>query len=183
MKNKSIKSLVIVIAILALAITIAGCSSSKNIAAGSTWEVAKTTDLSELTIADGAAIKAPEGYSVTMTVNSIGTAINPGTYKGKIVLTVTEEIKIGGMPGGGMPAGGSPDAGGGMPGGGAPVAGAPGGAGGAPGGEVGGMPGAAPVGGAPGGAPGREGGPVARLVACQADRPVAHQPLSGRLFT
>jgi hypothetical protein len=146
MKNKSIKSLVIVIAILALAITIAGCSSSKNIAAGSTWEVAKTTDLSELTIADGAAIKAPEGYSVTMTVNSIGTAINPGTYKGKIVLTVTEEIKIGGMPGGGMPAGGPPDAG------------APGGAGGAPGGEVGGMPGAAPVGGAPGGAPGREGG-------------------------
>jgi hypothetical protein len=110
MKNKSIKSLVIVIAILALAITIAGCSSSKNIAAGSTWEVAKTTDLSDLTIADGAAIKAPEGYSVTMTVNSIGTAINPGTYKGKIVLTVTEEIKIGGMPGGGMPAGGPPDA-------------------------------------------------------------------------
>jgi len=68
----------------------AGCGSSKNLAADSTWEVTETTNLDKLTIADGAAVKAPEGYSVTMTVDGVETPIAAGSYKGKIVLTKTE---------------------------------------------------------------------------------------------
>ena len=118
-------------------------AATKKIAAGSTWVIGKTANLTGLTIAEGAAIKVPEGYCVTMTVDGVGTAIKPGAYKGKIVLTVTKEIKIsgatgGGGGGGGMPggAGGAPgDAGGGgdMPegaGGGMPEGGMPGGPGG-----------------------------------------------------
>lgn len=44
-------------------------TSEKDIAAGSTWEVTKTTKLSKLVIAEGATIKA-------------------GVYNGKIVLKV-----------------------------------------------------------------------------------------------
>jgi len=56
-----------------------------------------------LTIAEGAVITAPDGYSLTMTVNGVetgqklvttagvDTALVPGTYCGKVVLTVAEE--------------------------------------------------------------------------------------------
>jgi hypothetical protein len=90
MKNRLTKNPVIISAIIMLAITFTGCSSSKNIATGSTWEVAKTTSLSELTIADGALIKTPEGYSLTMTVNSVKKPLIAGSYKGDIVITVTK---------------------------------------------------------------------------------------------
>lgn len=116
-------------------------AATKKVAEGATWVVNKTTNLTKLVVAKDAAIKAPEGSSVTMTVDGIGTAIAAGEYKGKIVLTVTKEIKMasaaggGGAPGGGAP-GGAPGGEGGMPGGG--EGGAPGG--GMPGGE-GGMPG------------------------------------------
>lgn len=46
------------------------------------------TRLSELTIAQGANIRAPGGKGITMTVNGVGTAIEPGHYSGDIVLTV-----------------------------------------------------------------------------------------------
>lgn len=72
--------------------SLAGCSEKKDIASGSTWEVAEITALDSLTIADGAVIKAPEGYSLTMTVDGVETGIKPDTYKGKIVLTPTEDI-------------------------------------------------------------------------------------------
>jgi hypothetical protein len=69
---------------------LAGCGAKKNLEAGSTWEISETTKLSELSVADGAAIKAPEGYTVTMTVDGVETRIVPGTYKGNIVLTKNE---------------------------------------------------------------------------------------------
>jgi hypothetical protein len=72
---------------------------SKTVSAGSTWVVGKTTNLSGLTIAEGAVVKAPEGKSLTMTVDGIGTAIKPGVYKGDIFITVTDSF-IG--PGSGM---------------------------------------------------------------------------------
>jgi len=56
----------------------------------STWVVDKTSYLNSLSIAKGAAITAPEGYSVTMTVNGVKKTIGAGTYKGKIVLTVNK---------------------------------------------------------------------------------------------
>lgn len=56
------------------------------------WVVEETTRLDALTIAEGAEVKAPEGYYLTMTVSSVGTPIEPGTYEGDIVLTVAKEF-------------------------------------------------------------------------------------------
>jgi len=61
---------------------------SVSLEQGSTWVVDETSYLTELTVADGATVKAPEGYTVTMTVNGAAKAIKAGSYKGKIVLTV-----------------------------------------------------------------------------------------------
>jgi hypothetical protein len=57
---------------------------------GSKWVVSKTSYLTGLTIADGAAITAPQGYKVTMTVDGTEKAIKAGAYKGKIVLSVAK---------------------------------------------------------------------------------------------
>jgi hypothetical protein len=57
---------------------------------GSTWTVTATSYLTALTIADGSAIKAPEGQTVTMTVNGVKKPVAAGTYKGNIVLTVAK---------------------------------------------------------------------------------------------
>lgn len=74
-----------------------------SVPAGVTLEVTETTRLCELTIAEGANIVAPEGSSLTMTVNGVetgqalvttagvDTAFVSGTYRGNIVLTVAEE--------------------------------------------------------------------------------------------
>jgi hypothetical protein len=161
MKDRFIKTLLTVIAITMFMIsftatgktTLAAAAATKSLDAGSTWVVNETITLTSLTIAKGASIKAPEGYSVTMSVDGVGTAAKAGDYKGKIVLTVTKEIKMGGTSGGaggGMPGG----AGGGMPSG--AGGGMPSGAGGGmPGGAGGGMPGGGmPSGGMPGGAGG-----------------------------
>jgi hypothetical protein len=58
---------------------------------GSSWVVNETTRLSGLTIAGGT-IKAAEGYSLTMTVDGVETAIKPGVYKGNVVLTLTKVV-------------------------------------------------------------------------------------------
>jgi hypothetical protein len=102
-----------------LMMPLAGCGKSKKIESGSTWEVAETTKLAGLNIEEGSAIKAPEGYSVTMTVDGIETGqvleswtgkdykFAPGTYKGDIVLTVAKanmvsRVNVGGGAGGGV---------------------------------------------------------------------------------
>jgi len=139
--------------------TAIAATASKNLEAGSTWVVNETTNLTSLTIAEGAKITAPAGYRVTLTVDGVETGqvletwegVNykfaPGAYQGDIVLTVAKASDLivagrgGGMPGG--EGGAAPGAGGGMPG-------AAGGAGGAPG-AGGGMPGAAGGAGAAGG--------------------------------
>jgi hypothetical protein len=167
MKERLIKTSVIMFVSLMLMLPLAGCGNSKKVESGSTWVVPETTKLSSLTIADGAVIKAPEGYSVTMTVDGVETGqvlekwdgkdykFAPGDYKGDVVLTVAKanmvsRVSVGGGTEGGMPgasAGGTGAARGGTPGGGAsgaaaPTAAAPAaaGAGGAPGaGEAGGV--------------------------------------------
>uniref|UniRef100_A0AAU2A2Q3 Uncharacterized protein n=1 Tax=Streptomyces sp. NBC_00093 TaxID=2975649 RepID=A0AAU2A2Q3_9ACTN len=56
---------------------------------GSTWTVTATSYLSALTLASTAAIEAPTGKSVTLTVNGTATAITAGrSYTGAITLTV-----------------------------------------------------------------------------------------------
>jgi hypothetical protein len=96
-----------------------GCSKTKKVESDSTWTVTETVKLSGLTIADGASIKAPEGYSATLTVDGIetGQALEkwngnqykflPGEYKGDIVLTVTKannvtRVNVDSGAGGGM---------------------------------------------------------------------------------
>jgi hypothetical protein len=157
MEKRLIRTLVAVGIALILMMPLAGCGTKKSLEAGSTWEIAETTSLAGLTIAEGAAIKAPEGNNVTLSVDGVGTAIKPGEHKGKIVLTVTEEFQIGsqqGPGGGGIPGGGPGGAGGGMPEGGpggAPDGGQPPAAGGPPGGAGGGMPVMPDMSGMPGG--------------------------------
>jgi hypothetical protein len=72
----------------------ASAPKGKMVNAGSTWVVEQTTRLNRLTVQNDADIKAPEGHSLTMTVDGVGTRIEPGVYSGDIVLTVTDEIKV-----------------------------------------------------------------------------------------
>ncbi|MBE8470322.1 hypothetical protein [Streptomyces justiciae] len=72
------------------------------VAAGETYELSSTTRVSELSIAEGGIIAAPDGYSLSLTVDGVetgqlltetgGTAtlIQAGTYRGDVVLTVAE---------------------------------------------------------------------------------------------
>ena len=55
-----------------------------------TWLVEETTRLYDLTIAEGAELKAPEGKFICMTVDGVGCDPKPGRYHGDIVLTVAD---------------------------------------------------------------------------------------------
>jgi hypothetical protein len=65
--------------------------TTKTLFSGSTWIVNNATSLSSLTIAGGV-MRAPEGYTLSMTVDGVETPILPGVYKGKVVVTRTENI-------------------------------------------------------------------------------------------
>jgi hypothetical protein len=65
-----------------------------SVGAGETLEVAEITKLTKLTIAEDAIVTAVAGYSLTMTVNGVETPILPGVYRGKVVLTPTEEVAV-----------------------------------------------------------------------------------------
>jgi hypothetical protein len=54
----------------------------------SVWTIAGTSYLTSLTIAKGAAVKAPEGKTLAMTVDGVEVPVVPGTYTGKIAITV-----------------------------------------------------------------------------------------------
>jgi len=54
----------------------------------STWIVTHDSYLGNLTIEDGATVKAPVGGSLIMTVNGQETKIEAGTYKGQIIIKV-----------------------------------------------------------------------------------------------
>ncbi len=92
MKKGIIQTLALIGAAAILMMPLAACSVKKDIASGSTWEVTEKTSLDSLTIEEGAVIKAPEGKSLTMTIDGVEAGINPGDYKGKIVLTPTDNI-------------------------------------------------------------------------------------------
>ena len=103
-KKKPINTLVAIWAAAILVLQLSACDTKpsgavKSVDTGSTWEITEITNLSTLTIAEGAAINAPEGYSLTMTVDGVETGIAPGTYEGEVVLTPTEDIIVeyGGM--------------------------------------------------------------------------------------
>jgi hypothetical protein len=77
-----------------IAASMAAAAANKDLAAGSTWTINETTKLTGLTLGKGAVIEAPEGNTVTMTVNGVETPIQAGSYKGNIVLTVAKAIVI-----------------------------------------------------------------------------------------
>ncbi|MEU1510967.1 hypothetical protein ABZ490_02240 [Streptomyces sp. NPDC005811] len=71
-----------------------------TVGSGETYEVAATTRLNRLTLADGGTLTAPEGHGLTLTVDGVetgqqltatggtATVVRPGTYRGDVVLTV-----------------------------------------------------------------------------------------------
>ncbi|MFJ9711501.1 hypothetical protein [Streptomyces sp. NPDC101234] len=77
-----------------------------SVAAGETYELAATTQVSQLTIGTGGKIVAPTGYDISLTVDGVetgqlltatgGTAtlIQAGTYRGDVVLTVAESNDV-----------------------------------------------------------------------------------------
>jgi hypothetical protein len=91
MKSK-IKSSTNIILAFAMFISLASCTKSRTVESGSPWTVTEKTELGAFTITDGAAVNAPEGYLLTMTVDGVETSIKAGSYKGKIVLTPTKKI-------------------------------------------------------------------------------------------
>jgi hypothetical protein len=65
-----------------------------SVDAGEVWTVTEITRLAKLTIAEDATVTAEAGSSLTLTVNGVETPIAPGVYRGKVVLTPTEEIVL-----------------------------------------------------------------------------------------
>ncbi len=87
--------------------------------------VNETTQLTKLTIGQGADLTAPAGHTLTLTVDGVETGqvlkswtgkeykFVPGVYKGDVVLTVAESNEVTRVSvGGGMPDGGAPPQGG-----------------------------------------------------------------------
>ena len=92
-KIKKHKNFVLTLSLFFLLVCFAvACTKSKTIESGSTWTVTETTKIDALTIKDGAALNASEGYLLIMTVDGIETPIQAGAYNGKIVLTPTRKI-------------------------------------------------------------------------------------------
>ena len=58
------------------------------------WTVPETTCLAGLTIGPHGALAAPEGKSLTLTVDGVQKDPVPGQYQGQIVLTVTDQMPV-----------------------------------------------------------------------------------------
>jgi len=69
---------------------LAAAARNPVVVAGEAWIVEQTTALQSLRIEPGAAVAAPAGRSLTMTVDGVETGIKPGLYRGEVVLTVSE---------------------------------------------------------------------------------------------
>ena len=56
--------------------------------------VAATTHLDQLVIGSAGSLTPPPGKFLTLTVNSVGTPIEPGSYHGDIAIAVTDDIPV-----------------------------------------------------------------------------------------
>ena len=65
-------------------------NSTDTVLSQSTWLVTETMRFAELQICERAVLKAPEGKILTLVVNGVGREIRPGTYRGEVILAVTE---------------------------------------------------------------------------------------------
>lgn len=68
---------------------VAAAQRNPRLGAGEAWIVPRTTTLDSLQLAPGAALAAPAGQRLTMTVDGVETTPRPGRYRGRIVLSVT----------------------------------------------------------------------------------------------
>lgn len=59
-----------------------------------TGQIEKTSEFQKLTIAPGQVLIAPDGRQVTLTVDGVEQAATPGTYNGKVIVSVTESIPV-----------------------------------------------------------------------------------------
>ena len=57
----------------------------------SNWEVSETSMMTSLVIAEGATITAPEGFTPSLSVNGEEVAIAPGSFSGKVVLSISKD--------------------------------------------------------------------------------------------
>jgi len=73
---------------------LAAAERNRSVSAGDAWIVDRTTTLDSLRLEPGASIAAPAGHSLTMTVDGVETGFRPGLVKGRIVLTVTDEVAV-----------------------------------------------------------------------------------------
>ncbi|MCY0964796.1 right-handed parallel beta-helix repeat-containing protein [Parathalassolituus penaei] len=67
---------------------------SLTVAADDTLVISTTTTLDKLSIGENATLSAPDGYTLTLTVNNVETGITAGNYSGDIVLHVAEAIPL-----------------------------------------------------------------------------------------
>jgi len=65
-----------------------------KVPAGQSVQISQTTALSKLVLGTGSAITAPDGYSVTLTVDGVGRPQEARSYSGDVVLTLTENISV-----------------------------------------------------------------------------------------
>jgi len=56
--------------------------------------VSETASYDSLTIAPGAVPSAPAGKTLTLTVDGVETDLAPGTYKGRVVLSVADDVPV-----------------------------------------------------------------------------------------
>ncbi len=117
-KNRFITVLMATVVVIALLVALAPAVLAapsvlvKNVAAGDTWVITETTRVNTLNIEAGGAIKAPDGYNVTMTINGVETGqvlattagldmkFVPGTYTDVLLTVAKDNLVPYGGPGG-----------------------------------------------------------------------------------
>ena len=99
MKNRTFKGVLAAAMALAVVMSLGAMTALADDAAviSEATVISETTTYEDgLTITEDDLISAPEGYTVTMTVDGVQTNIEAGTYEGVVVLTVTDSYTISG---------------------------------------------------------------------------------------
>ena len=68
---------------------VAAARLNPRLDAGEAWIVDRATRLQSLTLAPGAALAAPAGQRLTLSVDGVETTARPGRYQGDLMLSVT----------------------------------------------------------------------------------------------
>ncbi len=84
-------ALLIALVLMMASFNVMASDRTLEIAAGVIYEVTATTELSELTISEGAAVVAAEGYLLSLVVDGVEQDIEAGTYTGDVALVLTED--------------------------------------------------------------------------------------------